>query len=267
MVSNFDMDSNKPPLVLLHGIAMSGSAWREVVPLVSGHHQVYVPTADGHRGGLAVQRRPATMTDMVDAAQRYLDECGLDQPHLAGNSIGGFVAIELARRARAATVCAFSPVGFWTAGDGYQKRAFGRLQRGVAIGRLSRPVLPFVYRFATLRRLILRDIAYRGDRMSAARVLELNDDGIKCTVLADLCADLCAPDWLIARLDPLPCPVTIAWGQKETLLPSGAQGKNERIPQASIKSLPDVGHVPMLDDPELVARTILTSTGALPHNE
>jgi pimeloyl-ACP methyl ester carboxylesterase len=262
MVSNFDVDTSTSPLVLLHGLAMSGSAWREVIPLVSDHHHVFAPTADGHRGGLSVHRRPATMTDMVDAAVRYLDECGLDRPHLAGNSVGGFAAIELARRGRAATVCAFSPVGFWTPGDGYQKRAFGRLQRGVAMGRLSRPLLPFVYKSATLRRLIFRDIAYRGDRMSAARALEINDDGIECTVLADLCTDLCGPDWRIAGLDPIPCPITIAWGQKETLLPSGAHGRSERIPQASICSLPDVGHVPMLDDPELVARTILAVTGA-----
>jgi pimeloyl-ACP methyl ester carboxylesterase len=64
------MDSNPSPLVLFHGLAMSGNAWREVVPLVSPHHEVYVPTAVGHSGGPAAQERPVTMTDMVDAAQR-----------------------------------------------------------------------------------------------------------------------------------------------------------------------------------------------------
>ena len=261
MVSNFDMDSSASPLVLLHGLAMSGSAWREVIPLVSDHHQVYAPTADGHRGGLPVDRHPVTMTHMIDAAERYLDQCGLDRPHLAGNSIGGFVAIELARRGRAASVCAFSPVGFWTPGDGYQKRALGRLQRGVAIARLSRPVLPFVYKSARLRRIIFRDVAYRGDRISASRALELNDDIIGCTVVTDLCTDMRGADWVIAGLDPIPCPITIAWGQRETLLPSGAHGKNG-IPQATIRSLPDVGHVPMLDDPDVVARAILAVTAA-----
>jgi pimeloyl-ACP methyl ester carboxylesterase len=259
MVSNFGMDSANSPLVLMHGLAMSGNAWREVVPLVSGHHRVYAPTADGHRGGSAAQRRPATMADMVDAAERYLDECGLDRPHLAGNSMGGLVAIELARRGRAASVCAFSPGGFWAAGDGFQHRAFGRLQRGVAIGRLSRPVLPLVYRSARLRRLILRDMVAHGDRISAARALEVIDDGIACAVLADLCA----ADWLLAPLDA-PCPVTIAWGEKETLRSPGAY--DGRIPQASVITLPDVGHVPMLDDSELVARTILSSTGVLQSN-
>ena len=51
-------------------------------------------------------------------------------------------------------------------------------------------------------------------------------------------------------------------GQKETLLPVEARGKTERIPQASIQSLPGVSHVPMIDDPGLVARTILAVTSA-----
>ena len=50
---------------------------------------------------------------MVDAAESFLDEHGLARPHLAGNSLGGWVAIELARRGCAASVCAFSPAGFW----------------------------------------------------------------------------------------------------------------------------------------------------------
>ncbi|MBI5338283.1 MAG: alpha/beta hydrolase [Mycolicibacterium rufum] len=248
------------PLVLLHGLAMSGNAWREVVPLVSAHHDTFVPTAAGHRGGPSVTRRPASMTEIIDAAERYLDDCGLDRPHLAGNSMGGFVAIELARRGRAATVCAFSPAGFWTSGDGFQQLAFGRLQRGIALGRFTRPLLPLIYRSPTLRRLILRDIACHADRIPVARALEFIDDGIGCEVLGELCAAV----WRIETLDPAPCPITVAWGEEETLLPAGVLEKIEPIPQASLKVLPDVGHVPMVDDPGLVARTILTTTGALP---
>ena len=166
------------------------------------------------------------------------------------------MAIELARRGRAATVCAFSPVGFWSAG--FQPRAFNKLQRGIALARRVRSILPFMYKSATVRRLILRDVAWHGDRLSADRTLEMIDEGIDCATLADLCA----ADWQIAPLDPLPCPITIAWGAKETLLPVEAHGKTERIPQASITTLPGVSHVPMIDDPGLVARTILAVTGA-----
>ena len=77
-VSNFLMSFDKPPVVLLHGIAMSGNAWQDVVPLLSNYHEVFTPTALGHRGGPPVQRRPATITDVVDVVERYLDERGLD---------------------------------------------------------------------------------------------------------------------------------------------------------------------------------------------
>src|SRR4029450_4694416 len=97
------MDSGQSALVLLHGLTMTReTAWREVVPLLADHHEVHVPGALGHRGGPSVQRRPVTMNDVVDAAEHYLDKRGLDQPHLAGNSMGAFMAIELARRGRAA---------------------------------------------------------------------------------------------------------------------------------------------------------------------
>jgi pimeloyl-ACP methyl ester carboxylesterase len=141
----------------------------------------------------------------------------------------------------------------------FQKRAFGRLQRGIALGRLTRPVLPYLYRSPVLRRLALRDVAHRGDRITAHRAIEFIDDGIGCTVLADLCR----AEWQVALLDPLPCPITIAWGGKERLLPAAAYGAIRPLPHATIVTLPNVGHVPMVDDSGLVARTILTTTGAL----
>ena len=118
------MASDGSALVLLHGGGASGGAWQDVIPLVSGHHAVYAPTAPGHRGGPPVQRRPATAIDLVDWAERYLDEQGLQRPHLAGHSMGGYLAIELARRGRAATVCAFAPGGFWASGDGLRAKDY-----------------------------------------------------------------------------------------------------------------------------------------------
>ncbi|HEX3288646.1 MAG TPA: alpha/beta fold hydrolase [Mycobacterium sp.] len=86
------MTSGQSALVLLHGLTMSESAWRGVVPLLADHHQVHTPNALGHRGGPSVQRRPVTMNDVLDAARHYLDERGLDRPHLAGNSLGAYMA-------------------------------------------------------------------------------------------------------------------------------------------------------------------------------
>ena len=200
------------------------------------------------------------MADMVDATEHYLDQRGLDRPHLAGNSMGGYIAIELARRGRAATVCALSPGGFWSAGDGLQTQAFKVIEKNRANGRRSRPFAPLLLKSATVRRLGMRDAACHGDRLSAARIVEIADDGIACTVVADLSVS----DWQIQPLNPLPCPVTIAWSEKDALFPLAKYRKNaqERLPQAIFTVLPDVGHAPMIDDPALVARTILDVTGA-----
>jgi pimeloyl-ACP methyl ester carboxylesterase len=88
------------PLLLLHGVTGSARMWKHVVPLLAPHHDVIAPTALGHRGGKRAERRPVRVTDVVDDVERCIDEYGFDRVHLAGNSLGGWVALELARRGR-----------------------------------------------------------------------------------------------------------------------------------------------------------------------
>jgi pimeloyl-ACP methyl ester carboxylesterase len=257
---DFVMASDKTALVLLHGGTASGRAWQDVVPLVSAHHEVYAPTAPGHRGGPAVQRRPATANGLVDWAERYLDDQGLQRPHLVGHSLGGFMAIELARRGRAATVCAFAPGGFWGSGDGLRVKTMSKVGRGTGMGRLIRPVVPLVLKSSTVRRLWFQEGACHGDRTSPERGVEIFDDFLGCTVAREFFS---TDDEQIAPLDPLPCPITVAWSEKDVMIPPADYGPNarKRLPQATFVTLPDTGHDPMMDDPELVARTILTVTG------
>ena len=258
------MASDMPPLVLLHPILLSERIWHDVVPFLSSHHQVYNHTLLGHRGGRPIQRHPTTIVDVIDAAEHYLDDHRLERPHLVGNSAGGFVAIELARRGRATTVCALSPAGFWSTEDGSWDRAANRARRVAAMCRLIRSVAPLTLRSATVRRLALRsiNIARRADQVAAARAVEAVEDTVACTVTVD--EVFSTDDGQIAPLNPLPCPITLAWSEKDSLLPVATYGKiaRERLPQATFNVLPDVGHVPMFDDPELVVRTILEVTGA-----
>lgn len=252
------MTSARSALVLLHGLTMSETAWRDVVPLLADHHQVYTPNALGHRGGPSVQRRPVTMSDVVDAAEHYLDEHGLDRPHVAGNSLGAFMAIELARRGRAATVCALATPGLWFPGDGLQARAMD--PRGRALGHLMRPVLPLMFRLAAVRRSAMRDLAVHGGRLTPAQAVAIIGDSLACAIFDDISAD----EWHIAPLDPLPCPITVVWSEKDRVLPMAefASALPKLLPQATSKVLAGVGHVPMIDDPGLVAKTILDVTGA-----
>jgi len=253
------MASDKSALVLLHGLTMSSeSAWREVIPLLANHHRVHAPNALGHCGGPSVQRRPVTMSDVVDATEHYLDKYGLDRPHLAGNSMGAFIAIELARRGRARTVCALSPPGLWSPGDGLQARSLD--PKGRALLPMVRPALPLMFRPASVRRFVLRDMAVHADRLTPAQAVEIIDNNLACAVFDDLSAD----EWHIAPLDPLPCPIAVVWSEIDRVLPMAeyASALPERLPLATFQVLDGVGHVPMIDDPRLVAETILAVTGA-----
>ena len=92
------------------------------------------------------------------------------------------------------------------------------------------------------------------------QALEILADIVACTVDVREVHD----EHQIDPLDPLPCPITLAWSQKDSLFPVATYGKvaRERLPGATFEVLPDVGHAPMVDDPGLVARTILRVTGA-----
>src|SRR3954454_25299525 len=152
-------------LVLLHGLGMSARVWDDVTLLLAPHHEVMALTTLGHRGGASATRRPVRVADLVDNAERALDARGLDRPHVAGNSLGGWVAIELARRGRAASVCALSPAGFWTAGTAEQEAGVRRIRRLMLATRLGR-ALPLM-RSSVVRRLALRDVAEHGERLTA----------------------------------------------------------------------------------------------------
>src|SRR4051812_34032033 len=108
--------ADREPLVLLHGLGMSARVWDGLRPLIAPHHQVFAFTALGHRGGAAAGPRRVKVQDLGDPAEGEFDQQGLARPHIAGNSIGGWMAIELARRGRAGSVCPLSPAGSWTAG-------------------------------------------------------------------------------------------------------------------------------------------------------
>jgi pimeloyl-ACP methyl ester carboxylesterase len=238
---------------------MSARVWASVIPLLTDHHEVIAPTAAGHRGGLKPSDR-VTISALTDEAERLLDARGLGGIHIAGNSMGGWIAIELARRGRALSVCAFSPAGCWTPGEGDETRASHRLLRTRRQVQLFAPVAPALLRFAHLRRLAMRDVAMHGERLTQDEVIGAIRDVASCEA-AD---DMLHPSECIEPLDPLPCRITLAWSGNDRILPPHRHGATarERLPAAEYVVIPDVGHVAMIDNPRLCADIILETTEA-----
>jgi len=240
------------PVVLLHGVTGSSKMWRRVVPLLAARHRVLVPTALGHLGGAVPSQRPTRIEHVIDDAERTLDELGLERAHLAGNSMGGWVALELAGRGRALSVCALSPAGAWEPGE--RGHASKLLARTIVDARRGRLLLPLLAQFGWFRRWALRDNAVHGDQVAPSELMDLVDDLLGCEVAHDLLAT----DEQLRALTTS-CPVTLAWSESDRLFPVAVNGARARalVPDARFLVLPDVGHVPMLDNPQLVADTIL----------
>jgi pimeloyl-ACP methyl ester carboxylesterase len=236
-----------PPLVLLHGIGLDRSAWDPVVPLLAREREVFAVDLPGFG---ATPPLPGTPT--VEALATAVEELGLERPHVAGNSLGGGIALELGRRGWAGSVCAISPIGF-AAG---RERAYARgLLRSIhTMARALDPVAEASYGGPARRTLLASLIFARPWRIPATAGAQMNHATARC------------PGWhatlpAVTSWTPQmpPCPTTIAWGQRDRLLLTFRQAPRaqRRLPQARHVRLHGCGHVPMWDDPEQVARAIL----------
>ncbi|MCW3038470.1 MAG: hydrolase [Solirubrobacterales bacterium] len=253
-----------PPLVLLHGFTGSWRAWRPVIDGLAAHHAVFAPTLPGHHGSAPLADDfPGTVEAMLDLLEAQLDAEGIDRAHLVGNSLGGWLALELGRRGRALSVVALSPAGGWSSPRDLHRVV--RLMRGgrLAMERLG-PRLGPLLRRPRFRKLLLRSVAEHGDRIPPGEVQELLDEALGCLVFDDLLRFIAGSDGLAAGAAS-DYPIRIAWSGNDRTIPLERYGRPlvANVPGAELVVLPGVGHVPMFDDPALVVRTILeVSTAA-----
>src|SRR3954453_717030 len=100
------------PLVLLHGIGHTWRGWKPMLPLLEGRFDVLAVDMPGFGYSEPLPEGvDSTPEALADAVEDEMGRAGFDRAHIAGNSLGGWVALELARRGRAETVTAISPAG------------------------------------------------------------------------------------------------------------------------------------------------------------
>jgi pimeloyl-ACP methyl ester carboxylesterase len=249
-----------PPLVLLHGAAMSWRAWEPVLDTLGEYHRVLAPTLPGHRGGPTWDAAGGAFTidRLADGVCDQLDAEGIDTAHVVGNSLGGWVALELVRRGRARSAVALSPAGGWRSGWDLSRLLWSfRVLRVIARPSLATAIADR----PGLRRALLRRTMEHGERIAPALIPGMIADIRECDVLLPL-LDAAASHGATRSLSDLPCPVRIAWCERDHMIPWRAYGAPMRrvVPDAEFVRLPRVGHVPMWDDPELVVDAILGVT-------
>jgi pimeloyl-ACP methyl ester carboxylesterase len=248
------MTTPRERLLLVHGFAATGRVWEPVAAELEDSFEVLAPTLLGHFEGEAFPPGVAPRIDaLADWLESELDAIGWDSAHIAGNSLGGWLALELAKRGRARSVVALAPAGGWRPGS----RAAKRIERTFTIRRaLGRSLLPHAGRLcgSTLgRRLLFGRFSAHPERLEPADAMYGFRASMECPVYLDL---LRAGRHEHARdLDQVGCPVLLAWPAKDRVLPFERYGRplSEALPSAELRTLHDVGHVPMLDDPTGIA--------------
>ena len=249
------------PLVLIHGFTATWRCWLPVLGELVPRFEVIAPTLRGHDGGaeLPAHDEPHSIARAADFLEEHLDELGVGTAHLAGNSMGGALALELAKRGRARSVVGISSAGGIPHGDDAAARriikVFSRMQ---ATTKRSLPYLPKVMARPGLRRLALRDVMTRGHQVPAAEAVGLARSAVRCAIVEDVFSILRAGEAGLHDLDRIDVPVLITWGTEDRILPMEVHAPRLRaeIRGVEFREHPGIGHTPMWDDPGLIAKTI-----------
>ncbi|HET9974170.1 MAG TPA: alpha/beta fold hydrolase [Streptosporangiaceae bacterium] len=242
------------PLVLLHGIGLSRRAWDPVVPALAAHFTVIAVdlpgSGDSRPVPAPIEPAPAAL---AAAVAQLLDDLGLASPHLAGNSLGGWVALELAAIRPAASLTLLSPAGLWHGDAPLYDRVSLRASRWLA--RRAGRLLSRLVNYRLGRALILGQTHGRPTRLTAGYAQDAIhamgtgagfDEILTATVTRRFLASA-----------PIGAPVTVAFGSRDRLLLRHQSRHLDQLPRDThVAALPGCGHVPMADDPEAVTAVI-----------
>ncbi|WP_328890228.1 alpha/beta fold hydrolase [Streptomyces sp. NBC_00316] len=243
------------PLLLLHGIGHHHQAWDPVLPVLTLERDVIAVDLPGFGVSPALPDGvPYDLGSVVPVLGAFCEALDVDRPHVAGNSLGGLLALELGRAKLVRSVTALSPAGFWTEGE--RRYAFATL-RAMRQGARAMP-LPLIERLsrsAAGRAALTSTIYARPGRRSPEAVVA---ETLALREATGFHETLDVGRSVAFTGDVPGLPVTVAWGSRDRLLlrRQGIRAKHT-IPGARLVRLPGCGHVPMNDDPALVARVIL----------
>ncbi|MEV0826304.1 alpha/beta fold hydrolase [Nonomuraea rubra] len=247
----FERRGTGAPLILVHGIGHHWQGWLPVLDRLAAARTVFAVDLPGFGVSPELPARiPYTAESLADAVESFCARLGIREPAVAGNSLGGYIALELASRGVVRSAVALSPAGFWSRAELLYCQAMLRAMR------------------ASARSLPLEQLENRQVRTVASGLLVAHPTRLDPAALMAATQALAnAPGFdetlesFSGLMPPAPpkSPITIAWGEHDRLLLRRQAVRAARWSGQRVKLLKGCGHVPMSDDPELVARIILES--------
>jgi len=244
----FERRGSGPALLLLHPLGADRHVWAPLVDRLAGERDVICVDLPGF-GGSAPLDGDASPPALAGAVAEFMAALGLGgDTHVAGNSLGGWVALELALAGHARSVTAIAPAGLWP-----QPLA---PKRGVARGlaRAILPLLPTLVRTGAGRRAALAGTVGDGSRVPPDAAAALVRAYATAPGFAEVNAAMRASRF--QGLERIRVPVTLGWCEFDRLV-----AKPAHLP-STVRSvdLAGCGHVPMWDAPEKVTNLLLAGS-------
>ncbi|MFJ2900396.1 alpha/beta fold hydrolase [Streptomyces sp. NPDC087218] len=246
------------PLLLLHGIGHHHQAWDPVLPVLAVERDVIAVDLPGFGVSPALpDGLPYDLPTVVTVLGAFCAAIGVDRPHVAGNSLGGLLALGLGREKLVRSVTALSPAGFWAPGERRYAFTTLRAMRRAALS-MPMPMIERLSRSAAGRTALTSTIYARPGRRSPDAVVA---ETVALREATGFHQTLAAGRDALFTDDVPGLPVTVAWGSRDRILlrRQGVRAKRV-VPDARLVRLPGCGHVPMNDDPALVSRVILDTS-------
>jgi pimeloyl-ACP methyl ester carboxylesterase len=245
-------------MVCLHGLTDTWRTWELVLPALEGRHDVLAPTLAGHAGGPVIVNG-ATAATLADAVELAMDDAGFEMAHIVGNSLGGYVALQLAARGRARTVVAFAPAGGWAADDESYKDTLAFFEQTAELVRAAAPHADALMSTEEGRRTATQFSTANYEHIPAGLLAHQLRGAAACDALAALNELALSEGWPLDA-GAIACPVRVVWGTADAILPwpgAAVRYRDELLPNADWVVLDGVGHLPQLDVPLEAAQLVL----------
>jgi pimeloyl-ACP methyl ester carboxylesterase len=250
-----------PALVCLHGFTDTWRTWELVLPELERHHDVLAPTLLGHAGGPPIEGAISEGL-LADAIEHAMDRAGFETAHIVGNSLGGYVALQLAARGRAESVVALAPAGGWARGDESYKDTLAYVATMQELLSTAAPLADSIVASRQGRRRATAFITTNFEHIPAELLAHLMRGAAGCQAVSPLTEYALRQGWSIDA-ERIACPVRIVWGTDDKLLAwpsSAARYRSDWLPHADWVELEGIGHCPQLDVPLETAQLILGFT-------
>jgi pimeloyl-ACP methyl ester carboxylesterase len=240
------------PLVLLHGIGGELCVWEPVIPALAAVRDVIAIDLPGFGASPALVDVEPTPVALAAAVAQTLGALGLPRVHVAGNSLGAWIALELARAGHAHSVVGICPAGLWRAplitGSSSRRGSARHVVRGLG------PALHVALRSRRVRSAVLATFTAHPERVPYEAAWRMVHSYGRATAYAQ--TNVAMRRSYFRDPQDITVPVTLAFGERDRLV------ARVDIPGYTTIALPDCGHIPMWDNPELITEVLLAGSSA-----